>query len=114
MMASKASQSRGLAAPAVDDQPGRVLGDLGVEVVHEHAHGGLGLPGLAGRIRGRAARRGWGDGRHRGVSLGGVVGGHEEMRSSSFVQRWFTLGVVWLGGELALASGNKPALAGGG
>ena len=39
--------ARGLAGPAVDDEVLRPLGDLGVEVVHEHAQGGLLHPALA-------------------------------------------------------------------
>ena len=51
----------GTADPAVDDQVGRPLGDLRVEVVHEHAQGGLGLPTPGGqRCPPRGAdRAGW-------------------------------------------------------
>ena len=42
---------RRLPTPAVDDQPRRVLRDVGVQIVHEHAHGGLGLPRLARPLR---------------------------------------------------------------
>ena len=38
--------ARGAADPAVDDQALRVLGDLVVEVVHQHPHRGLGGPAL--------------------------------------------------------------------
>ncbi len=41
----------GLAAAAVDDEVLRPLRDLGVEVVHEHPHRGLGGPGAAGLLR---------------------------------------------------------------
>ena len=57
----------GLAGAAVDDELLGVLGDLGVEVVHQHAHGRLGLPGLGGERRCRAAR---GSRVLRGVVLG--------------------------------------------
>lgn len=40
-----------LAGAAVDDQLGRVLGHLGVEVVHEHPQRGLLLPALGGQAR---------------------------------------------------------------
>ena len=40
--------ARGLAGAAVDDEVFGMLGDLGVEVVHEHALGGLGAPALGG------------------------------------------------------------------
>ena len=47
-MASNASQLAGRAAgAAVDDQVLGVLGDLGVEVVHQHPQGGFLLPALA-------------------------------------------------------------------
>jgi len=62
----------GLPAPAVDHQGVRVLGNLRVEVVHEHAHRGLGLPGGAGffgRARGADGAGAGGGGGH-GVSLG--------------------------------------------
>ena len=36
--------ARGAADAAIDDERLRVLGDLLVEVVHQHAHRGLGLP----------------------------------------------------------------------
>ena len=50
-MASKAGPGAGgLAAAAVDDQVLGPLGDLGVEVVHEHAQGGLLEPALAGQL----------------------------------------------------------------
>src|SRR5699024_9892037 len=45
----------GAAGSAVDDQVVGALGDLGIEVVHEHAQRCLGLPGLGGE--GGAARR---------------------------------------------------------
>jgi hypothetical protein len=45
----------GLAAAAVDDEVFGALGDLGVEVVLEHAEGGLLQPAFAGE--GGAARR---------------------------------------------------------
>ena len=41
---------------AVDDQVVGPLGDLGIEVVHQHPHGGFLLPALAGQARCRAAR----------------------------------------------------------
>ena len=47
--------ARGAARSAVDDKIFRALGDLFVEVVHEHAHGGFLLPAFAGD--GVAARR---------------------------------------------------------
>ena len=40
----------GLAGAAVDDEVLGALGDLGVEVVHEHAQGRLGLPALRGEL----------------------------------------------------------------
>ena len=42
--------ARGLADTAIDDQVLGPLGDVGVQVVHEHPHGGLGLPGLGGLL----------------------------------------------------------------
>ena len=50
-MASKASQLRA-ARPgaAVDDEVVRVLGDLRIEVVHEHPERGFLLPALAGDL----------------------------------------------------------------
>ena len=47
--------ARGFAASAVDDQVFRLLGDLGIEVVHQHAQRGFLLPAFAGK--GIAARR---------------------------------------------------------
>src|SRR5450432_1525921 len=47
--------ARGLARAAVDDEVGGALGDLGVEVVHQHAKGGFLEPALA--AQGRAAWR---------------------------------------------------------
>src|SRR6185369_1603900 len=41
---------RGTARPAVDDEVIRVLGDLRVEVVHEHPEGRLLLPSTAGQV----------------------------------------------------------------
>ena len=43
------------AGAAIDDQVARVLADLRVEVVHQHAQGGFLLPALAGDLA--AARR---------------------------------------------------------
>jgi len=43
--------SRGLARAAVDDQLVGLLGDVGVEVVVQHAEGGLLVPALAGALR---------------------------------------------------------------
>jgi hypothetical protein len=40
--------ARGAAGSAVDDEILWALGNLGVEVVHEHAHGGFLLPAFAG------------------------------------------------------------------
>lgn len=56
-----------------------MLGHLGVEVVHEHAHGGFGLPGGAGAdVAARGANRSsagkGGDGGRGGSRRGG--GGH--------------------------------------
>ena len=45
----------GLAGPTVDDELIRILGDLGIEVVHQHAQRGLLLPALAADLG--AARR---------------------------------------------------------
>ena len=50
--------ARGLARAAVDDELLGVLGDLGVEVVHQHPQRGLGLP-RAGAQRRCRGRRGW-------------------------------------------------------
>src|ERR1039457_3214939 len=52
----------GFAGAAVDHQVGRAIGDVGVEVVHEHAHGGFQLPSPA--AQGCAARGAddWGHG----------------------------------------------------
>ena len=47
--------ARGFAGAAVDHQVGRALGDVGVEIVHEHAQGRFLLPSPA--AEGRAARR---------------------------------------------------------
>ena len=53
----------GLAGSAVDDEVVGALGDLGVEVVHEHAQRRLGLPALGGEVRAaggaHGARRSW-------------------------------------------------------
>ena len=57
----------GLARAAVDDEVLGALGDLGVEVVHEHAQGRLGLPALRGELG--AAR-----GAHGARGGGGCVG----------------------------------------
>ncbi len=62
---------RGLAGAAVDDEPRRVLGDLGVEVVHEEAHGRLGSPRLAGALL--AARSAHRLGRRDCLAHGGVT-----------------------------------------
>ena len=43
--------ARRLAGAAVDDEVVGALGDLGVEVVHEHAQGGFLLPALAADLR---------------------------------------------------------------
>ena len=50
-------RARGAPGAAVDDEIGGILGDLGVEVVHEHAQRGLLQPALAGQL-GAARRRG--------------------------------------------------------
>ena len=42
--------SGGLAAAAVDDQLGRIFGDVRVEVIQQHAHGGLLLPPFARNV----------------------------------------------------------------
>jgi hypothetical protein len=55
---------RRLAEPAVDDQLARALGDVGIEVVHQHAQRGLLRPALARQL-----------GASRGADDGGV-GGH--------------------------------------
>ena len=47
--------ARGAARAAVDDEIVGALGDLGIEVVHQHAQRGFLRPSLAGQ--GRAARR---------------------------------------------------------
>ena len=41
--------ARRFAAAAVDDQVFRLLGDFGIEVVHQHAQGGFLLPAFAGK-----------------------------------------------------------------
>jgi hypothetical protein len=41
-------RASGLAGAAIDDEVGGVLGHVGVEVVHQHAEGGLLRPTLAG------------------------------------------------------------------
>ena len=43
-------RARGSPGPAVDDEVVRVLGDLGIEVVHEHAQRGFLLPAAAGQL----------------------------------------------------------------
>ena len=53
--------ARGLAGAAVDDEIVGALGDLGIEVVHEHAQGGFLVPALAGDQA--RATRGADDGR---------------------------------------------------
>ena len=45
----------GAADAAIDHQLMRVLGHVGVQVVHQHPHRGLGQPGLGGASRGRSA-----------------------------------------------------------
>ena len=62
----------GLAAAAVDDKAVRVLGDLGVEVVEQHAEGGFLNPALAAALGAARARsgRGWVHSGHDGVSPG--------------------------------------------
>ena len=48
--------ARGAADAAIDDEALRVLGDLVVEVVHQHPHRGLGGPAFAPRSRSRGGR----------------------------------------------------------
>ena len=63
--------ARGPAGAAVDDEVVGALGDLGVEVVHQHPHRGLLLPAAAGQRRAArgADRAGTGDGgAHRDLS----------------------------------------------
>ena len=50
----------GLAAAAVDDQLGGLFGDVGIEIIHQHAHRGFLLPSFAGE---RSAARAADDGR---------------------------------------------------
>ena len=42
--------ARGLADAAVDDEVAGALGDVGVEVVHQHAERGFGEPALGGEF----------------------------------------------------------------
>ena len=60
--------ARGLADPAVDDEVLGALGHLGVEVVHEHAQGGLLLPRPAGERGAARGADGAGGGRGRHIS----------------------------------------------
>ena len=62
----------GAAGAAVDDEVVRTFGYLGIEVVHEHPHRGLGLPGACGE-RG-AARSADGAGAFHGGSPLGCTG----------------------------------------
>ena len=73
----------GAADPAVDDQVGRPLGDLRVEVVHEHAQGGFGLP-APGRQRRppRGADRAGRVGADHGLVLAGGSGAGPRVGSS--------------------------------
>jgi hypothetical protein len=66
---------RGAARPAVDDQVLRVLADVGVEVVEEHAEGCLDLPVAAGDLGAVGSL-------HRGVR----AGGHRRLRRESTVK----------------------------
>ena len=60
-------RAHGLTPSAIDDEFIRILGNLGIEIVHQHAHRRLRLPGLASL--GRAARGS--DGSSAGWSGGG-------------------------------------------
>ena len=56
-MASKHSQLRAaLTRATVDDELFRVLGDLRIEVVHQHSQSGLLLPALAAQMLGASRR----------------------------------------------------------
>ena len=60
---------RGAAGPAVDDEVVRVLGDLRIEVVHEHPEGRLLLPAAAGQLgAARGADGAWAGHRARAYS----------------------------------------------
>lgn len=43
--------ARGLSGAAVDDEIIGMLGDVGIEIIHEHAQGGFLLPTFAGKLR---------------------------------------------------------------
>ena len=60
----------GLAGAAVDDELVGVLGHLGIEVVHEHAQGGLLLPALSGERGAAGGADGAGSGGHGGHCSG--------------------------------------------
>ena len=49
--AQRLGVSGGAARTAVDDQPGGILGDLGVEVIQEHAQRRLLMPALTAKLR---------------------------------------------------------------
>ena len=80
-----------LAAAAVDDQVVGVEGHLRVQVVLQHAVGGLDQPVLAGQLR--AARRA--DGAGHGGLLGGELGGTRELSGTRNNRlRWRSFGSV--------------------
>jgi hypothetical protein len=60
-----AMRTRGATAAAVDDEVLRALGDLGIEVVVQHAKGGFLDPALAGDLG--ATRSAHGAGGHGGL-----------------------------------------------
>ena len=67
--------ARRLPAAAIDHQALGALGHLGVEVVHQHAHGRLGGPGLAGARGAARGADGAGGSGHGGSIIGGITVG---------------------------------------
>ena len=59
--------ARGAAGAAIHHEVLRALGDVGVEIVHQHAHGGFLAPAFAGELI--AARR-----FHRDIRRAGYIG----------------------------------------
>jgi len=43
--------ARGFSGAAIDDEIVGALGNIGIEIVHEHAQGGFLLPAFAGKLR---------------------------------------------------------------
>ena len=114
------------AGPAVDDELVRVLGDLRVEVVHQHPHGRLLRPALAGQAgaagRPDRARAGWAGGGGgcgacgcEAVNAGSSSGRRRDARRAALPSPhhlWSGPGGRWRGGRRprsGAAAGDFPA-----